>query len=82
MAEATLARTQLLVPDMSCDHCVRTITDTLSPLVGVASVRVDLPAKRVEVAYDPARVSVADLSAALAAEDYPVAESSDLGADR
>lgn len=82
MAETTLARTQLLAPDMSCDHCVRTITNTLTPLAGVVEVSVDLPTKQVTVAYDPARVSVADLSQALAAEDYPVAESSDLGADR
>lgn len=79
MAEATLARTQLLVPDMSCDHCVRTIANTLTPLAGVAEVAVDLPAKLVTVAYNPAHVSVADLSQALAAEDYPVAESSNLG---
>ena len=79
MAEATLARTQLLVPDLSCDHCVRTITSALSPISGVAEVSFDVPGKQVTVAYDPAQVSVADLSAALAAEDYPVAESRDLG---
>jgi copper chaperone len=78
MAETTLARTQLLVPDMSCDHCVHTITNTLSPLAGVAEVAFDVPGKQVTVAYDPAQVSVADFSAALAAEDYPVAESRDL----
>jgi copper chaperone len=74
MAEATLARTQLLVPDMSCDHCVRTITNALSPLPGVASVNVNLPTKRVDVTYDPSQVSPAEMANALAAEDYPVAE--------
>jgi copper chaperone len=78
VTEATLARTQLLVPDMSCDHCVRTITNTLSPLSGIASVSVDLPTKRVEVAYDPNQVSTATMADALAAEDYPVAESNDI----
>ena len=79
MTDATLARTSLLVPDMSCDHCVRTITNTLSPIAGVASVSVDLPTKRVEVAYDPAQVSTADMADALAAEDYPVAEFANAG---
>ena len=74
MAEATLTRTQLLVPDMSCDHCVRTITNTLTPITGVASVSVDLPSKRVEVAYNPIQISTAEMANALAAEDYPVAE--------
>lgn len=78
MAEATLARTQLLVPDMSCDHCVRTISNTLSPLPGVASVSVDLPTRRVEVAYDPNQISTAALAEALAAEDYPVAASNEI----
>jgi copper chaperone len=79
MAEATLARAQLRVPDMSCDHCVRTITNTLSPLAGVASVSVDLPSKRVEVSYDPHQVSIAEMADALAAEDYPVAEFANIG---
>lgn len=74
MAEAALARTRLLVPDMSCDHCVRTITNALSPLPGVASVSVDLPSKHVEVTYDPSQISTAEIAEALAAEDYPVAE--------
>lgn len=75
MTEATLARTVLTVPDMSCDHCVRTVTDTLVPLAGIADVSVDLAGKTVRVAYDPARVSLAQISEALAAEDYPVAGS-------
>ena len=74
MTEATLSRTQLLVPDMSCDHCVRTITNTLSPLPGVTSVSVDLPTKRVEIVYDATLTSVDALADALAAEDYPVTE--------
>jgi copper chaperone len=68
-----VAQTVLSVPDISCEHCERTVTNALTPLAGVERVAVDLPAKRVTVDYDAARVDVERLSAALAAEDYPVA---------
>ncbi len=73
MAEAILARTELSVPGMNCDHCVRAVTGALEPLDGVATVAVDLPSKTVQVAYDPELVGIDQLSAALANEDYPVA---------
>jgi copper chaperone len=68
-----VAETVLSVPDISCEHCARTVTNALTPLAGVERVAVDIPAMRVTVAYDPARVDVERLSAALAEEDYPVA---------
>ncbi len=37
------------VPDISCDHCVRAITDEVGPIVGVESVDVDIEAKTVTV---------------------------------
>jgi copper chaperone len=70
-----MTQTVLTVPDISCDHCARTVTNALSPLEGVARVAVDVPAKRVTVEYDPARVDIAKMSAVLADEDYPVASS-------
>ena len=63
----------LSVPDISCEHCARTVTNALTPLTGVDRVAVDIPAKRVTVDYDPGKVDVAQMSAALAEEDYPVA---------
>jgi copper chaperone len=68
-----MTRTVLSVPDISCEHCAHTVTNALSSLAGVARVAVDIPTKRVTVEYDPSRVDVAALSAALAEEDYPVA---------
>lgn len=38
------------VPDISCEHCVRAITDEVSPLAGVTALEVDLEAKEVRVA--------------------------------
>lgn len=69
-----MAQTTLSVPDISCEHCERTITETLSPVDGVKSVKVDIPAKSVTVDYDDATVSVDRFKELLKEEDYPVAE--------
>jgi copper chaperone len=69
-----MAQTTLSVPDISCEHCERTITETLSPVDGVKSVKVDIPAKAVTVDYDDATVSVDRFKELLKEEDYPVAE--------
>lgn len=37
------------VPDISCEHCVKAITDHVGPLDGVERVDVDLEAKTVTV---------------------------------
>lgn len=39
----------LRVPDMSCGHCVATISKAVSQVEGVADVTVDLDDKRVDV---------------------------------
>lgn len=45
----TMTSRTFSVPDISCDHCVRAITDGVLPLDGVESVDVDLGAKTVTV---------------------------------
>ena len=67
-----MATSVLNVPDISCEHCQRTITGALQPVTGVQSVNVDIPAKQVRVEYDPGRVSVDRLKDILQEEDYPV----------
>ena len=62
----------LNVPDISCEHCERTITGALAPVDGVRSVSVDIPAKQVKVDFDEAQVSVAKMKELLSEEDYPV----------
>ena len=62
----------LNVPDISCEHCERTITNALQPVEGVQSVRVDIPAHQVQVDYDAAQVSIDKMKALLQDEDYPV----------
>lgn len=68
-----MAKTTLTVPDISCEHCERTITEALTPLDGVRSVSVDIPEKQVQVDYDEASVDVERMKAVLQDEDYPVA---------
>jgi copper chaperone len=59
------------VPDMTCGHCVRSITDAVRAAYPAARVEVDLAAKRVSVANAGDRSAVASV---IAAEGYsPVA---------
>lgn len=67
-----MARTTLSVPDISCEHCERTITEALTPLEGVKSVRVEIPEKRVHVEYDEGTVGVDRFKEVLQEEEYPV----------
>jgi copper chaperone len=67
-----MATTVLKVPDISCEHCQRTITNALTPVAGIRAVNVDIPAKQVQVDYDDAEVDVEQMKEILQEEDYPV----------
>jgi copper chaperone len=67
-----MATSVLNVPDISCEHCERTITSALTPVSGVRTVRVDIPGRQVRVEYDESQVSVDQMKAILHEEDYPV----------
>ena len=64
--------TVLNVPDISCEHCERTITNALTPVAGIRAVNVDIPAKQVKVDYHEAQVEVEQMKEILQEEDYPV----------
>jgi copper chaperone len=70
-----MASVVLTVPDLSCDHCERTVKSALGPLPGVQSVSVDLATKQVRVAYDDGVLTVDRMKEVLGAEEYPVASS-------
>ncbi|MBU2099121.1 MAG: heavy-metal-associated domain-containing protein [Gammaproteobacteria bacterium] len=61
---------KLTIPAMSCGHCVKAITETITALDAAAIVQVDLPQKTVSVQSSRAET---DLREALAAADYPPA---------
>jgi copper ion binding protein len=59
-------------PDISCGHCVASVKNAVGALPGVASVEADETTKRVEIDFDPNRVSMAQIEAALDEAGYPV----------
>jgi len=63
----------LTAPDISCGHCVATVKEAVGALAGVASVEADPSSKRVEIDFDPGRVSLTEIEAALDEAGYPVA---------
>jgi copper chaperone len=63
----------LTAPDISCAHCVATITRAVGELDGVATVDVDPTTKQIAVRFDPDRVSRHRIAAVLDDEGYPVA---------
>ncbi len=62
----------LVVPDISCQHCERAITQALTPLAGVRSVRVDIPHRQVTVDFDEASIGLDRITEVLRDEEYPV----------
>jgi copper chaperone len=67
-----MSTTVLNVPDISCEHCERAITNALTPISGVHTVSVDIPSKQVRVEYDESQVNVDQMKDVLQEEDYPV----------
>ena len=59
-------------PDISCGHCVATVKEAVGNLPGVASVEADPDTKRVEIDFDPNRVSLAQIESILDDAGYPV----------
>ena len=53
-----MANQTLNVEGMTCDHCVQTIKEAVSNLVGISRVEVDLENKQVAVEYDKALVKL------------------------
>jgi copper chaperone len=71
---AALQEVTLTAPDISCGHCVATVQGVVSALPGVERVQANADTKHVDVAFDPARVSLPQIEAALDEAGYPVAK--------
>ena len=69
---STIERATLTAADISCSHCVATITEAVGGLQGVSSVAADEQTKQVRVAFDPAQISLAQIEATLDEAGYPV----------
>jgi copper chaperone len=64
----------LSVPDVSCEHCVHTIAQTLGALPGIARAQTDLPSKTVQVRFDPRAVSLDQIKESLDEAGYPATD--------
>jgi copper chaperone len=64
----------LSVPDVSCEHCVKTVSGALGALPSVESVNVDLTSKTVSLRYKPAQVTLEHIEEALDDAGYTVAK--------
>jgi len=60
----------LKVGGMSCEHCVRAVTNAVAGVDGTADVEVDLEAGQVSFTYDPARAPLETIKAAITEEGY------------
>ena len=61
---------ELTLPDMTCGHCVRTVTQTVQKLDPTARVEIDLPTQRVRI---DSSVDAQAIAKALGEEGYPSA---------
>ncbi len=68
----TLEHVTLMAPDISCGHCEATVKEAVGALTGVGGVQASADTQKVEVDFDPNRVSQQQIEAALAEAGYPV----------
>lgn len=67
-----ITTTTYTIPNISCNHCIHTITTELTDLAGVKEVVADLASKKVKVTFEPP-ASLEKIEALLAEIDYPSA---------
>lgn len=63
------------IPNISCHHCVHTITSELSELEGVSRVTADVASRQATITFDPP-ASEEKIKGLLAEIHYPVADAS------
>jgi copper chaperone len=70
---STLQQVTVTAPDISCGHCIATVQEEVGALPGVQTVQASLETKQIQIAYDPAQVSLDQIKATLDEAGYPVA---------
>jgi len=71
---ATVQDIVLSVPDVSCEHCVKTVNGALGTLPGVETVSTDIPTKSVHLRYDPDQLSMEQIETTLDDVGYTVSK--------
>jgi copper chaperone len=67
-----MRREILRVPDISCEHCQRSIEAAVAELPGVARVAVAIADKTVEVEFDESRTDREAVVGAIESQGYEV----------
>ncbi|GHU66325.1 copper chaperone CopZ [Clostridia bacterium] len=62
------------VEGMSCEHCVKAVTNALNALDGVESVSVDLTAGTATVVYNPDKSPLGKIKAEIEDQGYDVVD--------
>jgi len=57
-----MTKESLNVEGMTCQHCVKTITDALEKIAGTNKVAVDLDKKEVQVDYNEEKTNLQEIS--------------------
>ena len=65
-----MAKTKLKIGGMSCQHCVKTVTDALTGLQGVKRAKVNLRKGEAVVHFDESRVNTVNLAEAITAAGF------------
>ena len=72
-----MTRAVLSVPNISCGHCERAITEALEPQAGIQQVKVDIEKKLVALEFDESQINLDKIGALLDEEGYPIVAGSD-----
>ena len=67
-----MGKTVLKVDGMSCEHCVKAITNAVGALPGVSGVAVDLKTKSVTVEHDPEKSPLDKIKLEIEDQGYEV----------
>ncbi|MGD6815972.1 copper chaperone CopZ [Metabacillus sp. 113a] len=64
--------TTLTVDGMSCEHCVKAVEGSVGELAGVESVKVSLQQGKVEVRFQPEKVTLEKIKETIDDQGYDV----------
>ena len=67
-----MEKMKLKIDGMSCQHCVKTVTEALTELPGVRRAKVNLRKAEAVVRFDASRVTPANLTEAITAVGFKV----------
>ena len=67
-----MEKTKLKIGGMSCQHCVKTVTDALTELPGVRRAKVNLRKAEAVVHFDASRVTASDFTKAITEAGFEV----------